>query len=98
MGKLKNNLLLKTKTKKEKNFEKLKSKYNNLSLTYEEYSKCPKEKRIEYLQKILYKKYNKNIHFYCECCAITVAFNDNGYITDDELLNNEQIMLCFKHK
>ena len=87
------------KTKKEKKFEKLKTKYNMLLLTYEEYSKIPKEKRMEYLHKKICKKYNiKDINFTCEYCGIDVAFNDSGYITDEELLNNEQIRLYFKHK
>lgn len=97
MGKLQNGM--NKKTKKEKKFDKVKNEYSNLSLSREDFLKIPQEKRNIYLYKKICKKYDiKHITFECEICATSVAFDDAGYITDEELLDNEHVKLDFKHK
>ena len=87
------------KTKREKKIDKVKVGYNNLTLSRRDFNGIPQENRAIYLSKIICKKYNiEDISFKCEICATAVAFDDSGYITDDDLLDNKCVRLKFKHK
>jgi hypothetical protein len=87
------------KTKKEKTLHKIRAKYDNLTLSRTELKSIPQVNRCIYLRRVICKKYDtENITIACEICATTVAYDDSGYITDEDLLSNEKIGLKFKHK
>lgn len=96
MGKQKDNIP--RATKREQKFKKVKGSFDNCTLSKDDYHKIPGEKRSEYLDKMILKKYNTKVNFKCESCGIAVAFNDSGYITDEDLLNDETISKHFKPK
>ena len=72
-------------TKKEKNFNKLKDKFEKGTLTLAEYQKIPLEKKMEYLTKEVKRRYKQDIKVTCERCGSTLIFNTGGYISDDDL-------------
>jgi Leucine-rich repeat (LRR) protein len=68
-----------------------KEKYNNLTLSRTELKSIPQVNRSLYLRRVICKKYDtENISIACEICPLTVAYDDNGYITDEDLLSNER--------
>jgi len=96
MGKLKqtkNNL-----TKKQKYLEKKRNKFNSGILSIDELYRIPIEKRIEYIKRELKKKFGGNINFKCPHCASITLYENDGYITDEDLLNHKKIQKSFKRK
>lgn len=83
------------KTKNEKRFDKLKKKFDSGMMTREELSHIPTNKKEEYIARELEIKYKKKINYTCLYCAETCLFEDSGYVTDEELL--EQLHM-FKPK
>lgn len=49
-------------------------------------SQMPSAQCNTYLKDKLSQKYHKNIQFNCQDCAIIALYDDNGYITDEELI------------
>ncbi len=96
-GKMRNGLRKTYDTKKEKNLSKLVNKFNNCTLTEQEYRSIPPEERMIYLDKMIMKKYKCDSNISCEVCGHTVVFKESGYISDEELLSNENISKHFKH-
>lgn len=84
-------------TKKEKRYNKLKQKFDNGKISSKELNSIPVEKRLEYLSKMISRKYNcSEIEIECEICAKIVLFKDSGYISDEDLLEIENISKQFK--
>lgn len=61
-------------------------RYAEGSLSEEDVRQMPSKKQTEYLTRELKKKYKSEIKYSCEECAITALYRDNGYITDEELI------------
>jgi hypothetical protein len=77
-------------TRKEKVFQnsgKLQRQFKDGTLNLANLNRLPEDKKHEYLQRELRKKYNSpELVYSCTRCACTALFDDNGYITDDELI------------
>lgn len=74
-------------TKEEAHALAHRKQYESVTLTESELGGFPVHMWQDYLRRHLEKKYNKpSPTFHCNHCAMNVAFNDTGYITDEELL------------
>ncbi|KKL15104.1 hypothetical protein LCGC14_2508950 [marine sediment metagenome] len=83
-------------TRREKYFEEHKNVFLAGNVSRENLSKYPIEKRMEYLNRELKKKYNTTqISTSCERCGTIALYEDNGYITDEEIL---EYASNFEHK
>lgn len=71
-------------TQRDRNYAKLKDKYDKCLLTRQELDTIPSDKRDQYLDKCLKIKYNKTVSFDCPYCAMSLLYDD-GYISDNEL-------------
>jgi len=62
--------------------------YEEGTFTIKQFRSLPNDKKQDYLTKELKKKYKLTaINFTCYECAITALFEEDGYITDDDLIN-----------
>ena len=50
--------------------------------------KMPTDKQLEFCKIELAKKYKKSIRFKCLHCASIALFADNGYVSDEELIQD----------
>lgn len=83
-------------TKREKKFKgKIKQRWENGTLSKEQLSNIPFDKADEYLTRELKNKYKlQKVSFSCRHCALIALYQDNGYITDEELIADTGL----KHK
>jgi len=85
-------------TNKEKRFNKLKTDFLTNNLTKDQLYRLPTDKKIEYLKRNISTKFKiPSISIKCESCAFTILYQDSGYISDEEFLNNSEISKKFKH-
>ena len=85
-------------TKKEKKFKKVEQSFNNCTLSREDLCKIPGDKELEYLKKMIAKKFKTDeIDFRCSHCGHKVLYSDSGYITDEDLLCDEMVSKNFRH-
>lgn len=83
-------------TKREKKFKKLKQRWENGTLSKDQLGNIPFDKQHEYLTRELKKKYNLNrsVSYGCTHCSMIALYENNGYITDEELIADTGL----KHK
>lgn len=73
--------------KREKYYQSIKNTlYKNGTIPMIYLKKLPITRKKEYIKKEITKKYNKDISYTCEICATTLLYNDNGRISDEELV------------
>ena len=75
-------------TKKEKNFEKLKSKYENKTLTSDEVKKIPPAIKLKYCRDVVEAKYGVKLSSgVCGTCTKVAAFSTDKSecVSDDEI-------------
>jgi hypothetical protein len=61
--------------------------FSNGALTQQEYKRLPEQHlKDEYLSRELEKKWGKPVPYSCEECALTALYTENGYITDEEII------------
>ena len=73
-------------SKKNQWFLKNKKDFDAGKIKKENITKLPPEESRNYLILQLNKKYGRNVTFTCTSCAITALYEDNGYVTDEEII------------
>lgn len=67
--------------------EKFNKDFEEGNLILKEFKRLPNDKKDEYIKRELKKKYNLDkVTFECMECAKVALFEDDGYITDDDLI------------
>jgi len=74
-------------TRADKSLKRLRKEFEDGTLTRQQLYLIPYEKKVEYLNRELAKKYNtKDIKFSCLTCAIVALYGPRRSITDEDLL------------
>jgi len=60
--------------------------YKNGMIPISDLKKLPMSRKKEYIKQEIEKKYGKGVSYTCEACAEILLYNENAYITDDELV------------